>query len=127
MTETNYSFPFEKLEAWKDAKKLVIDIYKITKGFPEAEKFGLINQINRAAVSVASNLAEGSSRTSLRDQAYFTQLAYSSLMELACQVSIAQELNFINGEKYDSLRRDIEVLSKKMNALRNSQLRRASK
>jgi four helix bundle protein len=123
----DYSFPFEKLEAWKDAKTLVLDIYKTTKSFPETEKFGLTNQINRAAVSVASNLAEGSSRTSLKDQAHFSQLAYSSLMELACQISIAQELTFVDGETCSSLRRDIEVLSKKLNALRNSQLRRASK
>jgi four helix bundle protein len=78
---STYTFPFEKLEAWQDAKKLVIDIYATTKIFPDAEKFGLINQINRAAVSVASNLAEGSSRTSLKDQAYFSQLAYSSLSD----------------------------------------------
>ena len=68
----DYSFPFEKLEAWKDAKRLVIDMYKIAKSFPENEKFGLTNQITRAAVSVASNLAEGSSRTSLKDQAHFS-------------------------------------------------------
>jgi four helix bundle protein len=86
----------------KMLKKMVIDIYKTTKGFPDVEKFGLTNQINRAAVSVASNLAEGSSRTSMKDQAYFSQLAFSSLMELACQISIAQELNFIDGERYDS-------------------------
>ena len=122
-----YSFPFEKLEAWQDAKKLVIDIYATTKIFPDAEKFGLINQINRAAVSIASNLAEGSSRMSMKDQAYFSQLAYSSLMELACQIAIAKELNLLNGERYDSLRRDIEVLSKKLNALRHSQIKRAAK
>lgn len=123
----NYSFPFEKLVVWHDARNLVIQIYSITKSFPETKKFGLTNQINRAAVSVASNLAEGSSRTSLKDQAHFSQVAYSSLMELACQISIAQELNFIDGERYDLLRRDIEVLSKKLNALRNSQLKRQLK
>jgi four helix bundle protein len=125
--DSSYYFPFEKLQAWQDAKKLVIDIYAITKEFPGDEKFGLTSQINRAAVSVASNLAEGSSRMSMKDQAYFSQLAFSSLMELACQIAIAEELNFINAERYDSLRRNIEVLSKKLNALRHSQIKRAAK
>ena len=57
--DSSYYFPFEKLEAWQNAKKIVIDIYAITKKFPGVEKFGLTSQINRAAVSVASNLAGG--------------------------------------------------------------------
>ena len=122
-----YTFPFEKLEAWQDAKKSVLDIYATTREFPQDEKFGLSSQINRVAVSVGLNLAEGSCRTSLKDQAYFSQLAYSSLMELACQIAIAGELTFLNKEKYDILRNDIEILSKKLNALRNSQIKRAAK
>jgi four helix bundle protein len=125
--DSSYSFPFEKLETWQDSKRLVISIYSITKEFPEFEKFNLTSQINRSAVSIASNLAEGSSRTSMKNQAYFSQLAYSSLMELACQIAIARELNFITEEKYNSLRNDIEILSKKLNALRHSQIRRATK
>jgi len=124
LKEQQFIFPFEKLEAWHDAKRLIKDIYKMTKCFPDTEKFGLTNQINRAAVSVASNLAEGSSRTSLKDQAHFSQMAYSSLMEPACQISIAEELGFLDNEAYPSLRNSIEILSKKINALRHSQIRR---
>lgn len=83
--------------------------------------------MKRAAVSIASNLAEGGSRTSLKDQAHFSQLAFSSLMEVACQADIAQSLSFIDGENYRLLRQEIEMLSKKLSALRNSQIRRSSR
>jgi len=88
--------------------------------------YGLTSQINRAAISVASNLAEGSSRTSQKDQAHFSQLAYSSLMEVACQLSIVQELGFVDNEKYAEIRREIEGLSRKINALHRSQKKRAT-
>ncbi len=82
--------------------------------------------MKRAAVSVASNLAEGGSRTSLKDQAHFSQLAFSSLMEVACQADIALSLSFIDEAKHQVLRQEIEMLSKKLGALRNSQIRRSS-
>ncbi len=70
-----YRFPFEKLGVWQDARQLVKNVYGLTKSFPVDEKFGLISQVNRAAISVASNLAEGSGRTSFKDQAHFSQMA----------------------------------------------------
>jgi four helix bundle protein len=66
-------FSFQKLEVWQMAKKMVVDVYEMTSKFPPEERFGLTSQINRAAVSVASNIAEGSGRTSYKDQAHFTQ------------------------------------------------------
>jgi four helix bundle protein len=122
----DYLFPFEKLEVWQLAKELSIAIYSISKKFPSNELYGLTSQINRAAISVASNLAEGSSRTSQKDQAYFSQLAYSSLMEVACQLSIAQELGFVDKEEYAEIRQHIEGLSRKINALHRSQKERAT-
>jgi four helix bundle protein len=122
----DYLFPFEKLEVWQLAKKLCISVYGISKKFPSNELYGLTSQINRAAISVASNLAEGSSRTSQKDQAHFSQLAYSSLMEVACQLSIVQELGFVDNEKYAEIRREIEGLSRKINALHRSQKKRAT-
>ncbi|WGK63984.1 four helix bundle protein [Croceiramulus getboli] len=77
-----YEFSFEKLEVWSDAKDLVKQIYTQTKKFPDDEKFSLTSQLRRAAVSVGSNLAEGTSRRSKKDQAHFSNLAYSSLMEV---------------------------------------------
>jgi len=83
------------LQVWHLAKDLVKEVYRVTKGFPAGEKFGLVSQINRAVISAASNIAEGSGRTSRKDQAHFTQLAYGSLMEVACQMEISFELGFI--------------------------------
>ena len=75
-----YTFSFEKLKVWIDSKELIKAIYLITKAFPSEEKFGLTNQLRRASISVASNLAERTSRETHKDKARFTTIAYSSLM-----------------------------------------------
>ena len=80
-----YKYPFEKLDVWQNARKLTIEVYKITNDFPKYELFGLTNQINRSVISVSSNIAEGSGRKSKKDQANFTTIAYSSLLELTNQ------------------------------------------
>jgi four helix bundle protein len=85
--------------------------------------YGLISQINRAAISVMSNIAEGSARTSRKDQAHFSQLAYSSLMEVICQLQLAQELNLFGQEQYETIRTQICRLAARINALRYSQLK----
>jgi len=118
----SYIFSFEKLNVWKDSKDLIKSIYKITNKFPDDERFGLISQLRRASVSIASNIAEGTSRKTNKDKAHFTTLAYSSTMEVLNQVIIANELEFISEEKYKELRIQIEKISNKLNALRNSQL-----
>jgi len=122
-----YLFPFEKLETWQDARKPVKIIYELTRHFPAEERYGLTGQINRAAVSVASNLAEGSSRTSMKDQGHFSQLAFSSLMELACQINLAADIGYSTEECAKNLRKDIDKLAYKINALRKSQIARAKK
>jgi four helix bundle protein len=71
-------FPHEKLEVWQLAKSLAGRVYMLTSGFPKEERFGLVDQMRRAGVSVMSNLAEGCGRTSARDQAHFSQLAFGS-------------------------------------------------
>jgi len=122
----NHQFGFEKLEVWQLAKDFVVKIYKLTKEFPDFEKYGLISQINRASVSVASNLAEGTSRTSPKDQAHFSQLAYSSLMEVLCQLIIANELGYLDDVELAKLRKLSEEISNKINALRNYQLNKST-
>jgi four helix bundle protein len=118
-----YRFAFEKLDVWQDAKELTVIVYRITTDFPENEKFGLTNQMRRAAVSVSSNIAEGASRTSGKDQAHFYQIAYSSLMELLNQFIISVELGYINELKFNqNIRPIIEKISNKINALRKSRL-----
>jgi len=117
-------FAYQKLEVWQMTKQMVVDIYRITKQFPSEERFGLISQINKAAISVASNIAEGSGRTSFKDQAHFTQNAYGSLMEIACQFEIAEELEFIERKELGELLDKIAAIADKLSALRKSQLKR---
>lgn len=77
-----HRFGFEKLETWQVARQFTKDIYDITRTFPGEEKFGLVSQMRRAAISVGSNLAEGVSRTTPKAQANFSEMAYGSLMEV---------------------------------------------
>ena len=117
-----YTFSFEKLNVWIDSKELVKQIYLITKKFPSEEKFGLTNQLTRASISVASNLAEGTSRNTNKDKAHFSTMSFSSLMEVLNQIIIAKELNFIKESDYQTLRSEVEKISNKLNALRKAQL-----
>ena len=121
MTES-YKFSFEKLDVWQDSRALTKLMYEVTKSFPDSEKFGLINQMRRASVSVSSNIAVGSSRTSKKDQAHFYQIAYSSLMELLNQVIISRDLEFLNENHETQIRNSIGKVSNKLNALRKSRI-----
>ena len=118
----DHQYSFEKLRVWQDAREFVSFIYKITKAFPQEEKFGLTNQIRRASVSIAANLAEGSSRVSSKDQAHFTNISYSSLMEVLSHIYIASDLGFIEFEPFKESKKKIIILSKQLSALRKSQL-----
>ena len=84
------------LEVWKLSMDLVIKIYKITKSFPENEKFALTNQICRAAVSIPSNIAEGCGRGTDKDTLRFLDIALGSSAELETQLLIAETLNYAN-------------------------------
>jgi len=118
----SYLFSFEKLTVWVDSKELIKLIYSVTKNFPDEEKFGLTSQLRRSAISVASNLAEGTSRKTNKDKAHFTTISYSSLMEVLNQIIISKELNLINEKNYLMIRDPIQKIANKLNALKNSQL-----
>ncbi|MCO6498107.1 MAG: four helix bundle protein [Chitinophagaceae bacterium] len=112
------TFSFEKLEVWQLSRNLVAQVYSILKDFPEDEKFGLALQMKRAAISVSSNIAEGASRMSPKEQAHFYQISFSSLLELLNQMVLSVDLNFLKEEKYLELRRESEKISNMINALR---------
>lgn len=120
-----HQYSFEKLEVWKLAKELVKSADALTKTFPTEERFGLVSQMNRSAVSVASTMAEGSARMSHKEQSHFIRLAYGSLMELACQWVISCELGYISQAEHPSLRMRIEELLGKLNALQKYQINRS--
>ena len=100
------------LDVWKLAINLVTDVYKKTKQFPSDEKFGLTNQIRRAAVSVPSNIAEGSARNSNKEYIQFLYISLGSITELETQFIIAQNLEYISQDDFDSLTIQIETISK---------------
>jgi four helix bundle protein len=117
----NYKYPFEKFEVWQNIRKLTIEIYQITKKFPKHELFGMTNQIRRSAISVSSNIAEGSGRPSRKDQAHFTTMAYSSLLELTNQLILSSDLAFITKNELKNIRVQINHISSQLNLLRNYQ------
>ena len=117
-------YSFEKLQVWKDIRSMIKDVYELTATLPEIEKFGLVMQMRRAAISVSSNLAEGSSRTSPKDQAHFYQMAYSSMMELLSQFIVSFDLKYISESNYLDIRQDIEGITYKLNSLRSTALKR---
>ena len=117
----NQQYSFEKLRVWQAARKLAKNVYLTTSKFPQREIYGLTSQCNRAAVSVAANLAEGSSRQSRKDQAHFSEIAYGSLMELACLLIVAKDVGILSEEAEQSLRNSIEEVSAQLNALHRSQ------
>ncbi len=117
---TKREFSFEKLEVWNDVKYFTKEIYILTQSFPNEEKFGLVSQIRRAIISVSSNIAEGSSRMSSKDQAHFYHLAFSSLMEVLSQLLISIELEYLQNSDLDLLRDKISRIGYKINALRKA-------
>lgn len=115
-----YTYSFEKLDVWNLSKKLAVNLYSVSKNFPDSEKYGMVNQIRRAIISVCSNIAEGSSRRSAKDQAHFYTIAYSSLIEVLSQLIISRDLNWITVEVLTDVRNDIEIISRRLNVLRNT-------
>jgi four helix bundle protein len=117
-----FTYPFEKLEAWQAARRLSAQVYSLTTQFPSEEKYGIVQQIRRAAISVASNLSEGTGRYSAKDQGHFYSMAYSSLMELLNQLIISNDLNYLTAKDYENIRSLIEPLSAIITGLRKHTL-----
>ncbi len=115
-------FSFEKLEAYKFARRLSVLIYKSTRSFPKHEIYGLSDQLRRASISIASNLAEGTGKHTRKEKAHYTGISFSSLMEVLCQLQIALDLNYIEQAQYAEIRELIEKLSAYLSNLRRAQL-----
>lgn len=123
----SYKFGFEKLEVWQNSIQLSKLIYYLTLSFPKEETYGLTSQIRRTMISVSSNIAEGSSKNSLKDQARFSEIAFGSLLEVLNQIILAFELSYISEENYIDCRNKIEIISRQLNALKKSQVERTNK
>ena len=103
-------FGYEKLDVAKLAKKLIVEIYKLTEQFPDKEKFGLTNQLRRAIVSVLLNIAEGSNRNTNKDFNQFVRISLGSLVEVDCGLKIGIDLNYLNNDSYQELEPIIKEL-----------------
>ncbi len=108
---------FTELIAWQESHKLVLEIYKICKTFPSEERFGLASQIQRAAVSITSNIAEGFSRKSPKEKVNFYYIALGSLTEVLNQLIIAKDLSYINIVVFNKLSENTTNSQKLINGL----------
>ena len=111
---------FKELLVWQKSINFVTEIYKETKSFPKSEMYGLVSQIRRATVSIASNIAEGNSRRSVPDYVQFLRISRGSCAEVETQLIISKNLGFLNEEKSLKLNQDITEISKMLNGLINS-------
>ena len=116
-------FRFEKLDVWQKAVEYAGRVYEVTRKFPDDERYGLISQMRRAAVSVSSNLAEGSARNSDRDFARFVEIAYGSLMETISQAQIAKIQHFIQDDSFNELYQRADQLARMLSGLRSTLLK----
>lgn len=118
------SFGFERLEVWKKAIGFADLVYDITESFPRAERFGLTSQLRRAAVSVSSNIAEGSGRGSPKEFSRFVEIAFGSTCEVVSQMHFACRRRFATAADVDRIKSSAEELGKMMSGLRASLARK---
>ncbi len=107
----------KKLDVWKDSVKLAASVYKLTEMFPAEEKFGLVSQMRRAAVSISSNIAEGAARQSRKEYIQFLYIASGSASELDTQMDISEEIGLIRSEAVEPIRTAIDSVSRMLQGL----------
>lgn len=108
---------YRGLLVWQKAVTLAKDVYKLTEGFPKSQQYGLTNQIQRAAVSIASNIAEGSGRNGTKEFIYHVGIAQGSLYELQTQLVIACEIGFVSQEALEVFVNSTDEIGRMLNGL----------
>lgn len=108
---------YRELIVWQKSMKLVTLIYQVTKNFPENEKFALVSQIQRCAISIPSNIAEGYGRNSLNDYIRFLNISNGSLYELQTQVEIAYNLKYIEKSTFEKVYENSREIERMMSSL----------
>lgn len=113
--EAKYSY--KNLDAYKESKALVMLVYALLKKFPREEQYALCDQLRRAVISIPSNIAEGSGRTSSKDQAHFFEMAFGSLMEVNCQIDIAHDLGYVSQEDMVQVEKYVRAIASLLSGL----------
>lgn len=108
---------YKELKVWQKSYQLCLEIYRITKGFPSEERYGLTSQIRRAAVSIPSNIAEGYGRKSTREYIHSSYVAYGSICELETQVLLAVDLGYVKANEVEKIHEDIREVERMLKAL----------
>jgi four helix bundle protein len=109
-----------KSRVWQAAMNLVEKVYRLTQKFPKQETYGLVSQIQRAAVSIPSNIAEGHKREHIKEYLHHLSMAQASLAELETQLEISGRLNYLLLDELTELLSEVNSLGRQMYALRNS-------
>lgn len=109
--------PHKKLDAWKEAIALTVSIYRVTDSFPKEHRFSLTDQIHRAAISIASNIAEGAARQTKKEFANFLHIAQASLSELDTQLEIAKQLTLLPETQWKTLDQQMNRIDKLLSGL----------
>ena len=105
-----YTFSFEKLDVWQNSREFITVIYELTNRFPTNEIYGITSQIKRSTSSIATNIAEGTSRNTKKDTAHFLTISYASAMETLNHLIISKDLNYLNEEDYLTCREKLEKI-----------------
>ena len=105
---------YKNLHIWQEGINLARKIYEVTANFPANEKYGIVSQMTRAAVSIPSNIAEGAGRNSNKDFANFLSIAIGSIFELHTQIAICEQIGFINEETTKQLEQQIYTLQQQI-------------
>ena len=105
---------YKDLKFWQLSRSFCKDIYVVTKSFPDDEKFGLVSQLRRAAVSIPSNIAEGASRNSNKDFIRFLAISLGSCYEIETQLLLSYDLDFINSNDLEKRNQDLNSIIKLM-------------
>ncbi|MBR1462545.1 MAG: four helix bundle protein [Prevotella sp.] len=113
-------FYYRKLKVYHQAQQLVKDVYLMTGGFPLNERMVLSNQLQRAVISIPSNIAEGMGRFSIKERIHFLEISYGSLSEVMCQLEIAESLNYISHELLNEQEKNIKEIARMLIGLRNT-------
>ncbi len=108
---------YRKLMVWEKSHHMAIDIYKLTDKFPVTERYGLISQIRRSAVSVPSNIVEGCGRGSSRDFLRFLQIAFSSCGELEYQLLLSKDLGYMNNKNFEQINNRVNEIRRMLAGL----------